>query len=126
MAPAQPAFAGRSVQQSDLRRCLRLRRPADRSAASQSRTAGHRAAAALAAAAIWRASAPRLTATGVSGWNGRNTKSTRPAAVTPASSPENRLVARTLEQDWEKALSEQARLAAEHERFTRERPKAPT
>ena len=40
--------------------------------------------------------------------------------------PENRLVARTLEQDWETALSEQARLAAEHERFTRERPMAPT
>lgn len=40
--------------------------------------------------------------------------------------PENRLVARTLEQDWEAALSEQARLAADYERFTRERPKAPT
>jgi Recombinase/Recombinase zinc beta ribbon domain len=40
--------------------------------------------------------------------------------------PENRLAARTLEQDWETALSEQARLAAEYERFTRERPKAPT
>jgi DNA invertase Pin-like site-specific DNA recombinase len=40
--------------------------------------------------------------------------------------PENRLVARTLEQDWETALSEQARLAAEYERFQRERPQAPT
>jgi len=40
--------------------------------------------------------------------------------------PENRLVARRLEQDWETALSEQARLAAEYERFARERPKAPT
>jgi len=40
--------------------------------------------------------------------------------------PENRLVARSLEQDWETALTEQARLAAEYERFTRERPKAPT
>ena len=40
--------------------------------------------------------------------------------------PENRLVARTLEQDWETALSEQARLAAEYERFQRERPQSPT
>ena len=40
--------------------------------------------------------------------------------------PENRLVARTLEHDWETALSEQARLAAEYERFARERPKAQT
>ena len=40
--------------------------------------------------------------------------------------PENRLVARTLERDWETSLAEQARLAAEYERFRRERPKAPT
>jgi DNA invertase Pin-like site-specific DNA recombinase len=40
--------------------------------------------------------------------------------------PENRLVARTLEQDWETALSEQARVLADHERFLRERPEAPT
>jgi DNA invertase Pin-like site-specific DNA recombinase len=33
--------------------------------------------------------------------------------------PENRLVARTLERDWEKALTEQARLEAEHERARR-------
>ena len=46
MAPRQPAVAGQSVQQSDLRRRLRLWRAADRSAASEARTAGHRAAAA--------------------------------------------------------------------------------
>ena len=40
--------------------------------------------------------------------------------------PENRLVARTLEQDWETALNEQARLLADHERFQRERPEAPS
>jgi hypothetical protein len=40
--------------------------------------------------------------------------------------PENRLVARTLERDWETALSEQARLLADHERFLRERPQAPS
>ena len=40
--------------------------------------------------------------------------------------PENRLVARTLEQDWETALSEQALLLADHERFQRERPQAPS
>ena len=40
--------------------------------------------------------------------------------------PENRLVVRTLERDWEAALSEQARLKADHERFLRERPQAPT
>jgi DNA invertase Pin-like site-specific DNA recombinase len=40
--------------------------------------------------------------------------------------PENRLVVRTLEQDWEAALSEQARLKADHERFLRDKPQAPT
>ena len=40
--------------------------------------------------------------------------------------PESRLVARTLEQDWETALGEQARLLADHERFQRERPQAPS
>jgi hypothetical protein len=40
--------------------------------------------------------------------------------------PENRLVARTLEQDWETALGEQARLLADHERFQREQPQAPS
>jgi DNA invertase Pin-like site-specific DNA recombinase len=40
--------------------------------------------------------------------------------------PENRLVARTLELDWETALSEQVRLLADHERFLRERPQAPS
>ena len=40
--------------------------------------------------------------------------------------PENRLVARTLEQYWETALSEQALLLADHERFQRERPQAPS
>jgi DNA invertase Pin-like site-specific DNA recombinase len=39
--------------------------------------------------------------------------------------PENRLVARTLERDWEEALAEQVRLTADHERFRRERPQAP-
>jgi DNA invertase Pin-like site-specific DNA recombinase len=36
--------------------------------------------------------------------------------------PENRLVVRTLEQRWEAALSEEMRLAAEHERFLAEQP----
>ena len=40
--------------------------------------------------------------------------------------PENRLVARTLERDWEKALTEQARLEAEHERFKRTRKETPS
>jgi hypothetical protein len=39
--------------------------------------------------------------------------------------PENRLVARTLERDWEEALAEQVRLMADHERFRRERPQSP-
>src|SRR6195952_3904750 len=39
--------------------------------------------------------------------------------------PENRLVARTLERDWEEALAEQVRLTADHDRFRRERPQAP-
>ena len=34
--------------------------------------------------------------------------------------PKNRLVARTLERDWEEALSEQVRLLAHHEHFQRE------
>src|SRR5271165_6609749 len=40
--------------------------------------------------------------------------------------PENRLVARTLERDWEKALTEQARLEAERERVKRARKEAPS
>jgi DNA invertase Pin-like site-specific DNA recombinase len=36
--------------------------------------------------------------------------------------PENRLVARTLERQWEEALAEQAKLIAEYERFQREQP----
>jgi DNA invertase Pin-like site-specific DNA recombinase len=36
--------------------------------------------------------------------------------------PENRLVVRTLEQRWEAALSEELRLAAEHDRFLAEQP----
>jgi DNA invertase Pin-like site-specific DNA recombinase len=39
--------------------------------------------------------------------------------------PENRLVARTLERDWEVALAEQVRLAEDYERFKRERPQSP-
>jgi hypothetical protein len=40
--------------------------------------------------------------------------------------PENRLVARTLERDWEAVLAEQVRLTADHERFRRERPQSPS
>jgi DNA invertase Pin-like site-specific DNA recombinase len=40
--------------------------------------------------------------------------------------PENRLVARTLERDWEMALAEQVRITADHERFRRERPQSPS
>jgi DNA invertase Pin-like site-specific DNA recombinase len=38
--------------------------------------------------------------------------------------PENRLVARTLERQWEQALAEQTRLEGAHERFEREQPQA--
>jgi DNA invertase Pin-like site-specific DNA recombinase len=38
--------------------------------------------------------------------------------------PENRLVARTLERQWEQALAEQMLLEAEHQRFRREQPQA--
>ena len=38
--------------------------------------------------------------------------------------PENRLVVRTLERQWEQALAEQSRLEAEHEQFRREQPQA--
>jgi DNA invertase Pin-like site-specific DNA recombinase len=37
--------------------------------------------------------------------------------------PENRLVARQLEADWEAALAESARLEADYQRFTEEQPK---
>ncbi|WP_197412560.1 recombinase family protein [Novosphingobium sp. Fuku2-ISO-50] len=40
--------------------------------------------------------------------------------------PENRLVARTLEKDWETALAAQARLAVDYDRFKRERMQAPS
>jgi DNA invertase Pin-like site-specific DNA recombinase len=36
--------------------------------------------------------------------------------------PENRLVARQLEREWEAALAERARLGEEHERYQRQRP----
>jgi DNA invertase Pin-like site-specific DNA recombinase len=38
--------------------------------------------------------------------------------------PENRLVVRTLEYQWEQALAEQLRLESEHEKFRREQPQA--
>jgi len=40
--------------------------------------------------------------------------------------PENRLVVRQLEQDWEQALAAQRRLCEEHDRFTRTRPRTLT
>jgi DNA invertase Pin-like site-specific DNA recombinase len=40
--------------------------------------------------------------------------------------PENRLVVRTLERQWEQALAEQAKLTAEYERFQGEQPQALT
>ena len=40
--------------------------------------------------------------------------------------PENRLVARTLERQWEQALTEHARLAADYEAFQRDQPRALT
>jgi hypothetical protein len=40
--------------------------------------------------------------------------------------PENRLVARTLERQWEQALVEQAQLAADYERFQRDQPQTLT
>lgn len=40
--------------------------------------------------------------------------------------PENRLVARTLERDWEAALTDQARVEAEYERFKRAQAEAPS
>ncbi|CAH2605824.1 Recombinase family protein (plasmid) [Rhodovastum atsumiense] len=41
-----------------------------------------------------------------------------------ATEPENRLVARTLEREWEQALAAQAQVQAEYERFQREQPRA--
>jgi hypothetical protein len=40
--------------------------------------------------------------------------------------PDNRLVARTLERDWEAALTEQARLEAEYQRLKRTQAQAPS
>jgi hypothetical protein len=40
--------------------------------------------------------------------------------------PENRMVVRALEKDWEAALMAQQRLAGDHDRFKRESPSAPT
>jgi len=40
--------------------------------------------------------------------------------------PENRLVARTLEKDWETALAAQARLMVDHDRFQHTRQQAPS
>jgi DNA invertase Pin-like site-specific DNA recombinase len=41
-----------------------------------------------------------------------------------ATEPENRLVARTLEREWEQALATQAQLQGEYERFQRDQPRA--
>jgi hypothetical protein len=41
-----------------------------------------------------------------------------------ATEPENRLVARTLERQWEQALVEQAQLEADYERFQRNQPRS--
>jgi hypothetical protein len=41
-----------------------------------------------------------------------------------ATEPENRLVARTLEREWEQALAAQAQLQGEYERFQRDQPRA--
>jgi DNA invertase Pin-like site-specific DNA recombinase len=43
-----------------------------------------------------------------------------------ATEPENRLVARTLERQWEHALVEQARLVTDYERFRRDQPQSLT
>lgn len=43
-----------------------------------------------------------------------------------ATEPENRLVGRTLERQWEQALAEQARLMADYERFQRNQPRTLT
>jgi hypothetical protein len=43
-----------------------------------------------------------------------------------ATEPENRLVARSLEGQWERALAEQAHLAADYEDFRRNQPRALT
>lgn len=41
-----------------------------------------------------------------------------------ATEPENRLVARTLEREWEQALAAQAQVRADYERFQRDQPRA--
>ena len=43
-----------------------------------------------------------------------------------ANEPENRLVGRTLERQWEQALAERARLMADYERFKRDQPQKMT
>ncbi len=82
--------------------------------------------ASLAVAADLEAERAALEHIGVSGWNGRNIKVDQARRRYASTEPENRLVARTLERDWEAALAEQVRLTADYERFRRERPKSPT
>ena len=63
---------------------------------------------------------------GVSDWNARSERAQyrvdQARRCYASTEPENRLVARTLERDWEAALADQVRLTADYERFRRERP----
>ena len=72
-----------------------------------------------------RPSARRSIAIGDSGFESADYEVERARRQYAAVEPENRLVARTLERDWEKALTEQARLEAEHERVKRARKELP-
>ena len=63
------------------------------------------------------------TRTGGSGWSGPRTRRAGRGGSTTRSIPENRLVARELERQWEQKLAEQRRLEEDYARFQAEQPR---
>ena len=60
--------------------------------------------------------------TGRSVWSGLRYEVNRAARQYHAVEPENRLVARTLERQWEEALASEEQLKADHRRFLAAQP----
>ena len=73
-----------------------------------------------------RPSARRSTGSGGSAWNAPITPAGRARRQYQLAEPENRLVVRQLEKDWEAALAERQRLGEEYDRFAAARPRTLT
>ena len=67
-------------------------------------------------------SGPNSSSSGRSAWNAPRIAADRARRCYRLAEPENRLVVRQLEADWEAALAAQQRLREDYDRFTRTRP----